>query len=114
MARGFEEERPAAFKGMPAKDQQDLHDASPLRAKLKLGPGGRVVIPAGMREKLGLSEGDVLMATFESGEMKLVTLVESVRRAQALVRKSVPAGRNLVDELLEDRRLEVAKERRGG
>jgi dTDP-4-amino-4,6-dideoxygalactose transaminase len=35
----------------------------------------------------------------------------TVRRAQAIVRESVPAGTSLVDELLEDRRREVERDR---
>jgi AbrB family looped-hinge helix DNA binding protein len=114
MNSGFAEEQHAGLTGIPVSDGQGIAETAPLRAKLKIGPGGRVVIPAAIREKLGLNEGDALMATFENGELRLVSLVESVRQAQALVRGFVPAGVSLVDELLEDRRREVLKEQRGG
>jgi hypothetical protein len=48
------------------------------------------------------------------GELRLVSLAASVRRAQALVRARVPAGVSLADELLADRRREVEQERRRG
>jgi bifunctional DNA-binding transcriptional regulator/antitoxin component of YhaV-PrlF toxin-antitoxin module len=68
------------------------------------------VIPAAFRDALGLSEGDVLFASIESGEIHLLTTAAAIRRAQALVREFVPEGVSLVDELIEDRRREVEHE----
>jgi AbrB family looped-hinge helix DNA binding protein len=114
MNKGFAEEKQSAFKGAPVTDAGGVSEPGPARVKLKIGPGGRVVIPAVIREQLGLSEGDALMATFDGGELRLVSLAESVRQAQAIVRSHVPAGVSLVDELLEDRRQEVLRDRKGG
>lgn len=83
-------------------------------AKLRLGPDGRVVIPAAFREALRLSEGDTLIASMEDGELHLLTLQAAVRRAQVIVRRFVPEGVSLVDELIEDRRREVERERQDG
>jgi AbrB family looped-hinge helix DNA binding protein len=83
-------------------------------AKLRLGPDGRVVIPAAFREALGLAEGDALIASIEDGELHLLTVRAAVRRAQAIVRQFVPEGVSLVDELLEDRRREVEREQQNG
>lgn len=82
--------------------------------KLKLGPDGRVVIPAAFREALGLSEGDTLIASIDDGELNLLTRRAAVRRAQAIVRQFVPEGVSLVDELIEDRRREVEREQQNG
>ena len=114
MSSGFGEERTRPLSGLPAVGEARLPEAAVSSAKLKVGPGGRVVIPAALREKLGVTEGDALMATFEDGELRLVSLAESVRRAQLMVRSRVPAGVSLVDELLADRRREVEQERRRG
>jgi len=83
-------------------------------AKLRLGPDGRVLIPATFREALGISEGDTLVASIVDGELHLLTIEAAVRRAQAIVRQFVPEGVSLVDELLEDRRREVERERQDG
>lgn len=83
-------------------------------AKLRLGPDGRVVIPAAFREALGLSEGDALIASINDGELTLLTRRAAVRKAQAIVRQFVPEGVSLVDELIEDRRREVEREQRNG
>jgi AbrB family looped-hinge helix DNA binding protein len=114
MASGFGEERQASFSGVPAGGSAGFSEGEMLKAKLKVGPGGRVLIPAAMRDLLGVSEGDALMASLERGELRLISLAESVRRAQAIVRSKVPAGVSLVDELLADRRQEVLAERRNG
>ena len=82
--------------------------------KLRLGPDGRVLIPAALREALGLSEGDTLIATIDDGELNLLTRRAAVRRAQAIVQQFVPKGVSLVDELIEDRRREVEREQRNG
>jgi AbrB family looped-hinge helix DNA binding protein len=86
--------------------------SEPLR--LRVGPDGRVVIPAAFREALRLAEGDTLIASVSDGELHLLTRQAAVRRAQAIVRQFVPAGVSLVDELLEDRQREVEHEQQNG
>ena len=85
----------------------------PATTRIKLGPDGRVVIPAAFREALGLKEGEVLIASIEDGELHLFTIPAAIRRAQAIVRKYVPEGVSLVDELIAYRRRE-AEEEAGG
>ena len=82
----------------------------PKPMKVRLGPDGRVVIPSAFREALGLKDGDVLFSSLEDGEIHLLTTAAAMRRAQALVRKFVPEGVSLVDELIEDRRKEAERE----
>jgi AbrB family looped-hinge helix DNA binding protein len=82
--------------------------------KVRLGPEGRIVVPAPFREALGLKEGDVLFAHLEGGEIALLTPRAAMRRAQAMVRQFVPEGVSLVDELIEDRRREAQRENENG
>jgi AbrB family looped-hinge helix DNA binding protein len=78
---------------------------------VRLGPDGRVVIPAALREALGLKEGEPLLAEIGGdGEVHLLTRKAAVRRSQAFVRQFIPEGVSLVDELLEERRREAARE----
>ena len=83
-------------------------------AKVRIGPDGRVVIPAAFRDVLGLKEGDVLFASLADGEIHLLTPKAAMRRAQAIVREFVPEGVSLVDELIEDRRREVERDNKRG
>jgi AbrB family looped-hinge helix DNA binding protein len=101
------------------EEERGAARASPAHAgsapvRLRLGPDGRIVIPAAFREALQLSEGDTLIASVSDGELHLLTRQAAVRRAQAIVRQFVPGGVSLVDELLEDRRREVERERQDG
>lgn len=80
--------------------------------KTKLGMGGRVVIPAQYRKSLGIKPGDEIIVSFKDGEIKITTVREAVRRAQEIVRRFVPEGVSLVDELIQERRREAALESR--
>jgi AbrB family looped-hinge helix DNA binding protein len=77
-----------------------------------MGPDGRIVIPSQFREALGLKEGDTFLVSLADGEIHLLTIPAAVRKAQAIVRKFVPEGISLVDELLAERRREAEREGR--
>ena len=100
--------------GFSDQSQANFADATAagplLRATVRLGPGGRVVIPVEMREALGLKQGDAMLASLENNELRLVTLAERVRELQAITNKYHPEGVSLVDELLAERRAKQAKE----
>ncbi len=75
----------------------------------RLTNGNRVVIPTAIRKSLGLQVGDSVTLVLENnGEVRLLTQVEAVRQAQTLVRQYVNQDRSLVEELLTERREEVA------
>jgi len=83
----------------------------PRSAHLEVGAGGRVVIPAAFRDAMNIKEGDRLVAKLENGELRLMSKQLTLRRAQEIIRRHVPAGVSLVDELIADRRREAALER---
>jgi len=99
-----------ATAGMAEPPQSTFRTDNMPSVKVRLGPDGRVVIPASIRDALGLKEGDVLFARLEGGEIKLLTPHAAMMRAQAIVRQFVPANVSLVDELLAERRREAARE----
>lgn len=78
----------------------------------KLSQNGRIVIPAELRQQLNLKEGDELICEARDGELVLSTKAARSRRAKQLFKEWFPVepGRSLVDELLTERRAEVAKE----
>jgi AbrB family looped-hinge helix DNA binding protein len=76
--------------------------------KTAMGKGGRVVIPAEYRRVLGLKPGDELVLVLGDGEVRLLTAQGAVRQAQALVRRYVPQGRSLSEELIRERREDAA------
>jgi AbrB family looped-hinge helix DNA binding protein len=76
--------------------------------QMKMSDGGRVVMPAEIRQALGLKEGDAVLWSLVDGEARVTTRAQRIRQAQALVRKHVPAGVSLADELITERRQEAA------
>jgi bifunctional DNA-binding transcriptional regulator/antitoxin component of YhaV-PrlF toxin-antitoxin module len=88
--------------------------AEPERRVLKLGPGGRVVIPADFRKAMEVEEGEKLVALLEDGELRLVGHKVAVRKVQEYFRSIVPEEVSLVDELIADRRREAEEEDRDG
>ncbi len=73
---------------------------------MKMSEGGRVVIPVEIRRALGLNDGDPVYWRLSDGEAVLSTGRERIRRAQARIRQHVPKDVSLVDELLDERRME--------
>lgn len=68
-----------------------------------MGDRGRLVIPADLRERAGLTEGTALILLETPAGLVLLTR----RQLQDLVRADL-AGLNLVSELLAERRAESA------
>jgi AbrB family looped-hinge helix DNA binding protein len=80
------------------------------RLDLQVGPGGRIVIPAAFREAMQVKEGDRVMARVVDGELRVITPAMGVRKAQKMVRETIPAGVDLVGSLFEERRREYEEE----
>ncbi len=78
--------------------------------KTKMGQSGRVVIPTEYRRKLGLEAGDEIIMHLDEEGLRLYTPAQAVARAQALVRRYVPEGRDLAEELISERRAEAERE----
>jgi AbrB family looped-hinge helix DNA binding protein len=76
----------------------------------KVGDGGRIVIPAEIREILGLREGSAVLLRVEDGELHLLTSRQAIGRAQELARPYIRPGISLVDELIAERRAENARD----
>jgi AbrB family looped-hinge helix DNA binding protein len=81
-----------------------------LKARARVGAGGRLVIPAEIRRELGLHEGEPLNMRVVNGELRIWTLSEGIRRAQTLAGAYVRPGESIVDELIAERREEVRRE----
>jgi bifunctional DNA-binding transcriptional regulator/antitoxin component of YhaV-PrlF toxin-antitoxin module len=63
-----------------------------------------VVLPAELRKEFGIEDGtDVVFSRTEHG-IQIATLDQAIRQAQERVRRYVPEGVSLVDELRESRR----------
>ena len=78
--------------------------------RVKIIDGGKLIIPAPMRRKLGISSGDTVLVEIADGELRVRSVGKALERARAILRRYVPEGVSLSDELIADRRLEVEGE----
>jgi AbrB family looped-hinge helix DNA binding protein len=83
---------------------------APMLAAVKLGKQGRLVVPAPLRQELGLEMGDELVARVEEGRLIFEPRATVVKRLRARF-KDVKGS--LADELLAERREEAAREAEG-
>lgn len=73
---------------------------------------GRVVLPAEVRERLNIKEGDRLALIVDpDGSIKLQTRAVAIANLRGAFKDLAP-GRILSDELIAERRLEAAKDER--
>jgi antitoxin PrlF len=79
-----------------------------LQARVHVGEKGRLVIPAAMREALGIGVGDAVDLRVEDNELHISTMRSRLRRAQERAKRYLEPGVSLADELSAERR-EAAK-----
>ena len=78
---------------------------------LKVDSQGRVMLLSLWRRNTGVFSSTELCAVMtEEGSLILETREQGLRRARALLRKYIPPGINLSDELIADRKAEAARE----
>jgi AbrB family looped-hinge helix DNA binding protein len=77
---------------------------------VKLGEGGRVVIPAEFRKALGIDVGDELILHMENGTIILLTRKQAIHYVQEQMAKYTVAGRQLSEEIIAERRKEAENE----
>lgn len=78
-----------------------------MDATVVMGQQGRLVIPAEVREALGLAPGDQLTLHVEDRRLVLERPADAAARLRGMARPT-PSSRSLVDELLAERRAEAA------
>jgi AbrB family looped-hinge helix DNA binding protein len=83
-------------------------DEEALRARVRLGRQGRLVIPAPLRKALGYQEGQELVAYILDGQLVISTVDAILEQIRGSV--VVEPGRSVVDELIEERREEARRE----
>jgi hypothetical protein len=70
------------------------------------------MLPAKWRKEQGIQPEGELLVELRENCLVLQTREQAVREAQEMVRRLVPRGKSLVDDLLEQRRREALSERR--
>lgn len=93
---------------MELEDLVEEKKSPELRTRIRLSEKGRLVIPAAMREALGMAENEVIDLRVVDRELRIVTLRETIRRVQERAKRTIKPGVSLADELSAERR-EAAK-----
>src|SRR3546814_14101759 len=79
--------------------------------RTKIGPSGRLVIPAEYRRALGIAVGDEVVLHLEDGELRILSVDRAIRRVQDAVRRYAKNDESLWSEkLTAERRAEAARE----
>jgi AbrB family looped-hinge helix DNA binding protein len=70
----------------------------------KVSGMGRVVLPAEMRKELAIEDGEEVIFSRTEYGIQITPLDQAIRQAQEMVRRYVPEGTSLVEELHQARR----------
>jgi AbrB family looped-hinge helix DNA binding protein len=95
---------------MEVGNMEDMELAKPveLRIRTRMSAKGRFVIPAAVRQAMGIAEGGVLDLHLVDNELRISTMRTRLRSAQEELRRYIPEGVLLSEELSAERR-EAAK-----
>jgi AbrB family looped-hinge helix DNA binding protein len=83
---------------------------SDLRARALMSANGRIVIPAALRQELGMAPGDTLLMQVEDGVLRIESYSARIRRIQQSLQQLISPDRTLSDELIAERREEARRE----
>jgi AbrB family looped-hinge helix DNA binding protein len=77
----------------------------------RLEKSGRILIPAAVRRQLKLAEGSpVLVKVDQEGALHITSRAQALDKVRSEIRKYIPAGEDLVEELIRDRRSAAERE----
>ena len=85
-------------------------DSNHSQLKARLGPDGRIVIPAALRQQLGLEPGVTLFLDVKDDVLEIESLPARIRRIQREFAPFRKPGVLASDELIADRRAEARRE----
>jgi len=82
-----------------------------MSTQLQVGPQGRVVIPAALRQAMGIEPGSTLVAQVIDGKLVLETQAQVLNQFfSRFASARLQPGSSVVDELIAERRAEAAGE----
>jgi AbrB family looped-hinge helix DNA binding protein len=82
-----------------------------MQGKARVNEQGRIVIPAECRVAAGIKAGDdLLIETVGEGELRVRTRQQALKDTQDLYARIIPKDRDLVAELIAERRAEAERE----
>jgi AbrB family looped-hinge helix DNA binding protein len=92
------------------KPFEDSSATSAMTAHTRMSGNGRIVIPAAMREKLGLQKDESVVMEVVDGVLRIESYLSRIRRIQAEFAHLAPAGILASEQLILERRQEALLE----
>lgn len=80
------------------------------KTPVKIGEGGRIVIPSDIRKAMGIDVGDELLVHMENGKLILMTRARAIEYVHEQMGKYSVGERVLSEELIAERREEIRNE----
>jgi bifunctional DNA-binding transcriptional regulator/antitoxin component of YhaV-PrlF toxin-antitoxin module len=75
-----------------------------------MAENGRLVVPAQLRQALGMARGGKMVASVRDGALVLEPFDTAMQRVRDVARRYVESGKSVVDELLSERRQDAARD----
>jgi len=86
------------------------NSSTPQQYTLDIEPEGRLTLPKEIQQTLNLESGDrLILALEDNGRIQLFSIKQQVKKLRGLLKDKSP-DRNLVDELIQERRQESLSE----
>jgi len=77
---------------------------------VKVEKSGRILIPAAVRRQFGLKEGTEMILRVDETGIQMGTREQVLARIHERLRRYIPEGRILSEELIQERRAEAERE----
>ena len=81
-----------------------------LAVQTSLGPDGRLLIPAAIRDAAGIQRGDKVRLRVEDGRIVVSSVRADWKRIQGIAAHLKKPGESVVDQFLAERRAEAERE----
>ena len=81
-----------------------------IKARCKIDPAGRILIPAEARQQLNIGPGDEVFLEVHDGRITVSTFKTVLRELQQEIGERAKQGGSVVDELLAERQAEANRE----
>jgi AbrB family looped-hinge helix DNA binding protein len=89
-------------------------DTEMLSADAKVNENGRILIPAAIREQMGVKAGDDMVLTLEDGVLRVESYRAIIRKIQEEMQQYKKPGVLVSEEFIAERREEARREREEG
>ena len=105
-------EQPSRVRASARQESSGSGEPTPTPMWLwtAIGKGGVVKLPAEFLDAMEVAEGDQIQLALNGGVVRVLSRATAIRELQDQIRRHVPEGVSLVDELLAERRAEAARE----